>query len=335
MYRTLILLLPLFAAGPAPSPSAPTEKIVIKCATVAPDGSTWMVCLDKMNKDLFRKTRGRVTFKFFAGGIAGEEKTVLEKMEYGQLQAAGLTGIGMGEILPEVRLLELPYMIQTYEEYDHVLAAIGPEFEAAYEEKGYVILAWAEAGFARLFSQKPIRDADDVAAAKVWLRTGDPLNEIAMEEMGIQPVPLALSDVLTSLQTGLIDTVYISPLAAIALQWFPHLRYCSDVPLFNIEACLILKKDTFDKLSEKDRATLQAVCDKHLRGLVEQTRRENRESIEILKSKGVEFLSPTQDYEAELNEIRTRIADALTGPLIERDQRERLEKLLAEFRGSN
>lgn len=307
-------------------------RVVIKCATVAPDGSTWMKLLEKMSKDIYRRTRGRVQFKFFANGVLGEEKSVLEKISYGQIQSAGLTGIGMGEILPECRVIELPYWFDTYEDYDYVLERLGPRFEKGFEEKGFVLLGWAEGGFANLWSKRPLRTPEDLQQAKVWLRLGDPMTETILRQMGIQPVPLALGDVLTSLQTGLIDTVYVSPLALIALQWFPHVEYCWDVPLFNIEAGLVVDLDTWNSLRPEDRETVRTSARKHLRELVERTRKDNAESVQVLKDKGIRFLKPDAAERARLEELRDRIAGSLVGRLYDRELLEEFRRLVAEAR---
>ena len=234
------------------------KRLTIKCATVAPDGSLWMKILEQMNKEVFRKTRGRVRFKFFAGGIAGEERAVLEKMRYGQLQAAALTGVGMGEVVPSVRIMELPFLFRDTREYDHVLAKIAPRFEEMFKEKGFVVLGWAEGGFAHVFSKLKITTLEQLKKARCWVRQGDQLTERVVQEIGTNAVSLAMSEVLTSVQTGMVDTVYVSPIALIALQWFPHFKYLVDLPLVNIETGVIMSKKAYDAMSEADGQLVRA-----------------------------------------------------------------------------
>ncbi len=330
MMRPICLALVL-ALG-APFAARAQEATEIKCATVAPDGSTWMDVLEKANKDLYRKSRGRVKFKFYAGGIQGEEKAVLEKMRYDQLQAGGFTGSGLGEIVPETRILEVPLLYRNYEEYDHVLAQLSPEFNTKFEAAGYVVLGWAEGGFANFMSQEEISTVADLRKAKVWVRAGDPLFELSLKTMGNQPVPLALQDVLTSLQTGHVSTVYISPLAAIALQWYPHLRFRADVPIMNITAAMLLKKDTYEKLSEKDRAALKETVNENLGELVRRTRADNEESKKILEEKGVKTIPFPAAEQAELDRVAEEISQDLVGKLYDQALLDRVKGLLAEYR---
>lgn len=314
--------------------ASPAGRVELKCATVAPEGSTWMNILEKMDQDLYRKTRGRVRFKFYAGGIQGEERTVLDKIHFGQLQAGGFTGTGLGEIVPAVRILELPFLFRDYGEYDHVRAALAGDFDARFIEKGYTVLGWAEGGFANFFSSQEIGSLEDIAASRLWLRTGDPLLEVALREVASQPTPLPLSDVLTSLQTGLIDTVYVSPLASIALQWHPHLRYRLDLPVFNIAAALVVKSDALAAISDKDREALREVVAKHLADLVARTRADNEESIRVLESKGVSAVALDAASAQALEGLRDQIASKLVGRLFEQELLDRVHGLLAEYRAN-
>ena len=195
-----------------------------------------------------------------------------------------------------------------------------------------MLLGWAEAGFANLYSRKPVRSMDALRATKVWLRSGDPVIERVLHELQIQPVPVALSDVLTSLQTGLLETVYVSPLALLALQWHPHVSYAFHTPIFNIQAGLVVDVETFAKLSEADQETVRRICSEHIGDLVGETRRENAEAVEVLREKGVQFLEPTAEHVREAEEMRGRIAAALTGPFFDEALLKRFEELLAEAR---
>jgi len=312
--------------------SSRQDKVTLKIATVAPEGSTWMRVLEEVKKKIYLRTRGRVSLKFFSGGSAGEERTVLEKSRYGQLQGAALTGAGMGSIFSPCRVMELPFYFEDYRDYDHVLAQLLPEFERGFEQNGFVLLGWAEAGFANLFSRTPLRSLEDLRASKVWLRTGDPMIESVLRVLELQSVPLSLPDVLTSIQTGLVETVYVSPLAVVALQWFPHLRYAFHSPLFNIQASLVVDAEVFRSLSSADQDTVRRLTREGVAELVTATRRDNAESETVLREKGIEFLEPTPEQKEEFHAMRIAIARALTGELFDAELLARFEALVAEAR---
>ncbi|GIW23422.1 MAG: hypothetical protein KatS3mg068_2429 [Candidatus Sericytochromatia bacterium] len=184
-----------------------------------------MNILEDWDKELKKRSNGEVSFKFYPSGSMGDEKTVLRKMRSGQLDAGAFTGVGLGEIVPEVRLMEIPFMFDSYKQVDYVLDRMTPIYNKKFEEKGFKNIGWAETGFVHIFSNKPIKNFNDLNGIKMWMWEGDKLVEELYKELNLVPTPLAVQDVLTSLQTGLIDGVYAPPLGAIALQWTSKVKY--------------------------------------------------------------------------------------------------------------
>jgi len=314
------------------APAAPAAEI--KFASLAPEGTTWMQVMRALDGDVRQATGGAAGFRFYPGGVAGNEKDVVRKLRVGQLHAAGFTGVGLGEILPAVRLLELPFFFRSYEEVDALHRALDPWFERAFEERGYVVLGWSEVGFAHFFSQAPVQSRADLQRRKVWMWEGDPLARAYFEALGVQPIPLAVTDVLTSLQTGLIDTVYANPLGAVALQWFTKVEYMSPVPMANVTGAIVMRKDHFDRLAPEARRALRERAPPRMAELRRLTREENARAVEAMKKRGLK-IAPAPG-EAELAEIR-RLGEGarrrLAGSLIPADLLARAESLLASLRG--
>ncbi len=193
---------------------------VIKFATLAPEGSTWMKEMRAFTGEVVKRTSETVKFKIYAGGVSGDEKDVIRKIRIGQLHAGGFSGVGLGEIAREVRVLDAPFLFKNADEVDHIYKTFDPELRRALESKGYVLLGWAEVGFIYLYTNLPVHSPKDLKRVKMWMWEGDPIAESAFKAMGITPIPLSIVDVQTSLQTGMVNGVYGSPLAVVALQWF-------------------------------------------------------------------------------------------------------------------
>ena len=174
--RFLILLL---FVGIGVSPAEAGKKHIIKFATLAPEGSSWMKSMRGLAEKIKKATDGNVTFRFYPGGVSGDEKDVIRKMRIGQLHGAGFTGVGLGQILPEVRVLDLPFLFSTDEEIQHVYSKMSDYYAARYEDKGYVLLGWVPVGWIHFFSQHPIRSVEDLRRSKSWMWEGDPLVEQA------------------------------------------------------------------------------------------------------------------------------------------------------------
>ncbi|HVS17809.1 MAG TPA: TRAP transporter substrate-binding protein DctP, partial [Planctomycetota bacterium] len=221
------LALGLILLGTAPA----RAQTVIKLATLAPEGSSWMNLFHEWGRNVESHTGGKVKVKFYAGGVAGDERDAVRKMRLGQLNAAAVTAIGLGLIQSEVRVLELPMMIKNYAELDHVRTSMDADIRKKFEEKGYVLLSWGDVGPVHIFSNTPIKSKADLAQTKLWAWTDDPLVKTMFKQLGSNGVPLGVPDVLTSLQTGLINACYGSPLSMVALQWYTKVKYMTGMQL--------------------------------------------------------------------------------------------------------
>lgn len=291
----------------------------IKLAILAPEGSTWHQVMTAWNEELAEKTGGRLKFKIYAGGVLGDEEDVLRKMRIGQVHAAGFTGLGLGIVNPSVRVLELPMLVANYEEADAVKRRIQPKLEAGFNEKGYVLLGWAETGFVNIFSNEPIASRKDMDGKKMWAWKGDPLVETMYQAFGIVPIPLPLTDVLTSLQTRLIDAVYAPPLGAIALQWFTQTKYMTDLKLADSTGGILITEKALASISPIDRSVLRSTAQKYSRILVDRIRADNEKSYSTLEAAGLRTVSVTSEEAEQIRAKSREVWDRLAGKLYPRE----------------
>jgi TRAP-type C4-dicarboxylate transport system substrate-binding protein len=318
MYRKTwltLLTLALLILFPAPAFTA----IKIKFATVAPDGTTWMKTMREMDKELRKLTEGRVQFVFYPGGVAGDEKDILRKMRYGKIHATGMTGVGMGKIVPATRVLDLPFIFQDDAAVDRVHDGLFNRFHDAFAAKGYKLLGWAEVGFTYLYSTGNLADPANYNKLKMWTWEGDPVAVQTIQELGNAPIPLSLADVLTSLQTGLLDTVYCPPLAAMALQWHTKVDSMLDLPLVHASGALVLNKKNFDQLTPADQETLQKLSDKYTRKLALQLRKDNQTARQSILDQGLKCIVPSEALKAHLESAGKRVAQHFIGELYDAD----------------
>lgn len=306
----------------------------IKFAIVAPEGSTWTKVVDAWNAELKAKTKGSVSLKVYAGGVQGDETDVIRKMRIGQIDAAGLTGKGLGMINSEVRILELPFMFRNYAEVDAVKGAIRGSLEEGFKKKGFVLLGWAEAGFVNIFSNKPIAKLNDLKGVKMWMWESDPLVKSMCEALDVVPIPLALTDVLTSLQTNLIDAAYAPPLGAIALQWFTRTKYYTSDKLSNSTGALVISKRALSKLSPSEQKVLRETAKKYSRILVERTRAENEQSYAALKKAGLSRVQLDENDRSEIYAKSEQVWNNLAGKLYSPALLAQVRKTLKSVRGN-
>lgn len=312
-----------------------SQQYTIKFATVAPDGSTWMNVMKEYDAAVRKESGGRLGFKIFPGGIHGDEKVVLRKIKIGQLHSGGFTGVGMGEIAPKVRILDSPFLVRSYGEVDYIYQQFDKEFQQAFEEGGYVLLGWAEVGFVHVFTSTPVNKPDDLKGLKMWTWEGDPIAETAFKALGINPTPLSLDNVMTSLQTGLIDAFYTSPYAATVLQWYTRVKYMVDVPLADAAGAVLISKKYFDTLPKDLQDILLRNGRTYLAKLTKLSRQDNKTAVEEMKKRGIVLLKASDKDVQQYVEIGGRARKMLVGKLFSDDFLNRVEQSVKEFRTKN
>ncbi len=272
---------------------SPVQASTLKIATLAPDGTRWMKIMREGAKEVKAATNGRVKIRFYPGGVMGNDKSVLRKIRVGQLQGGALTGGGLIPICPECQLYSLPFMFNSYAEADYVRKRMDPLLYKLLEKKGFISFGVSEGGFAYLMSNQPLTRVDQLKEQKVWVPEGDRVSRIVFEALSVSPIPLPLTDVLTGLQTGLIDTVGTSPTAAIALQWHTQVKYLTDMPLLYLYGMLVIQKRAFQRLSKADQATVKDVMERAFRKINRQGRLDNISAKKALQQQGIQFSHPS------------------------------------------
>lgn len=318
-----LFCLPLFAQ----------KKVTIKFATLAPDGSTWMNVMEEFSASLKEKSNGQINFKIYPGGVQGDEKDVIRKIRINQLQSGGFTGVGLGTILPEVRILDTPFLFKNKKEVDYIANKFFDRFAGGFEKKGYILLGWAEVGWVYIYSNTAIQKKEDMKGIKMWMWEGDPISRATFEAFDVNPIPLSITDVLTSLQTNMIDGVYTSPLGAVVLQWFTKVEYVLDVPLANSNGAVLVSAKAFNKLSPEQQKILKEEGKKYFGELTRLSREDNEKSIKTMLDYGMK--KTTIDDPALLKEFEERGAkarQALVGNLYDQQLLSDVENALKEFR---
>jgi TRAP-type C4-dicarboxylate transport system substrate-binding protein len=314
---------------------APAQEHTIKFATLATEGSTWINVFKEFDAAVRKESGGRLGFKIYPGGVQGEDKDVMRKIRLGQLHSAGITGVGVGDIDSRLRILDAPFLFQNYAEVDHLHAVMDAEFDRAFLENGFVLLGWAEVGFVYIFTNTPVRNVADLKGVKMWMWEGDPIAEAAFRSLGVNAIPLSVVDVFTSLQTGLINGAYTSPLAALVLQWNTRVKYMTALPLADASGAVVIAKKKFDVLPADLQEILLRNGKKYMADLTAKSRIENAASIETLKKNGIQLIDikdpkQLQEYAAVGKSAR----QSLVNKLYDQAFLDRVEKTVADFRAS-
>jgi len=309
------------------------KTVVIKFATVAPRNSAWMNSMLEMDQELQELTSGAVRFKFYPGGVQGDENDVLRKIRIGQLHAGGFTGVGMGAVNPDSRILDLPFLFENSEEVDLITGAYHDQFVNGFREGGFVLLGWTEVGLVRFFTSSPIQSLEDIQKVKLWVWQDDPLARTFFQAIGVAPVPLALPDVLSSLETGLINAAYASPYAGAVLQWHTRIDNVSQMPVANATGSMLISESAFERLTDEQQKILRELCIKYSRQITLNSRQENRRTMELFAEQGITLDPFPSSF--EMGRLQTAAADVqqeLAGDLFDAELLQQILKTLKEHR---
>ncbi len=330
-FRIQALLL-IAALGLASGVNAQTLKI----ATLAPEGSQWVKDMRAGAAEIATRTDGRVKLKLYAGGVKGNDNKVLRKIRIRELHGAYLTATSLQDRYPDINIFGMPFMYESEEEVRFVRAKIEPTIRAGLLEAGFETFGFAGGGFARLMSGKPVQTLADLSREKVWVPEGDPISYEAMLAMDLSPVTLPVTDVLTGLQSGLVDIVGSPPVAALVLQWHTKVKYITDLPLVYTIGYLALDKRAFGKLSAADQVVVREVLEGVNSVIDEANVVDNQKALEALQNAGLKFVVP--DVNAA-NQWRDRVMEANRAMakkgLVSEDLFSEVETILAEYRSAS
>jgi TRAP-type C4-dicarboxylate transport system substrate-binding protein len=293
--------------------TSPAFGQVLKIATLSPEGSEWMQKMRAGAKEIALKTDNRVKFRFYPGGIMGNDKAVLRKIRIGQLHGGAVTAGSLADIYPDLRLYFMPMVFKSLKEVDYVRKHMDAPLIAGLAQEGFVTFGFAEGGFAYVMSKSPVRSNDDLRNQKVWMPDSHATTLEVMESFGIKPIPLPIADVRTSLQTGLIDAVTVSPIGAIVLQWHTQVKYLTDVPLAYVYGMLAVDRKTFAKISPEDQKIVRDTMKQVFRNMDQSNRKNNVEALKVLRKHGIQFVKLDAKTEDQWHDV----ASTVTGRLVE------------------
>lgn len=307
-------------AAPAP--------VVLRVATLAPKGSAWMRVFDAWNNSLEKETAGKLKFHFYPGGAAGDERDAVRKMRAGQMDAAVITTMGLGQIVRSALVLQAPGLFDSYARIDAVRTKLAPEFEKQFDGAGFKLLGWGDAGQARVFSNQPIVAPDDLKKTRMWSWRDDPTWQAVLSAAGVEGVALGLPEVYPALRTNRINAFPGTAIAAVAFQWYTKASHVTREPNGIVIGATVIKKEKFDGLDAGLKAALVKTSETAHRALAQVIRKDDDRALEAILKRGVKAVSlaPNADkWKGLLKQAR----ESLVGKLYPRELLKRVEDIAA------
>ena len=300
-------------------------------ATLAPEGTEWHGLLVELGQQWKVVTDGDVRLRIYPGGVVGDERDMIRKMRIGQIHGAAISNEGMTEINPYFTTFYMPMMYQSYDEVDFVRDRLSNELLNKTEENGFKILTMVDVGWAYWFSTEPIYTPDDLKNNKIFIWAGDYKSAQLYEKHGYQPVPLAMTDVLSGLQTGLITSLGFNPLYALAQQLFGIADNMLDMKWGNLTAAIIIDLKTWNKIKPEYQESMLSVAKSIGDGFQQKNRYDSDKSVEVMKKYGLKVNTPTPEQVKIWDELIKSMGPDIRGSLIEENAFDRLMEIKKEM----
>lgn len=311
--------------------SAPDKQL--RLGTLAPKNSLYHRQLMEVG-EVWRSTQGgNAKFVVYPDGSQGGETELARRMRIGQLQGALLSVVGLREIEPSIAALQsMPLLFKTWDEVDYVREKMRPAMEKKFLDKGFVVLAWGDAGWVRFFSKDPAFKPDDYQKMKFFAWGGEADQQEIMKSMGYTPVPLETSDILPSVQTGMINVVPSTPYFALASQVYTMAPNMLEINWAPIVGALVVTKKAWDDMSPESQAAVRAAGEKAGTQLRAKARQEVEEAVDAMKKRGLVVNKPNAEQMRAWNELAEKLYPRIRGTLVPADTFDEVMRHLKAYR---
>ncbi|MEW6305508.1 MAG: TRAP transporter substrate-binding protein DctP [Verrucomicrobiota bacterium] len=311
------------------------DNVRIRLGTLAPKDTSFHKTLMQMGDKWKQATGGNVSLMVYTDGTMGGEGDMVRRMRLGQLQGAMLTVGGLLQIDESVTALQLmPMMFRSFEEFDFVQERMRPTLEKKFEAKGFVVLFWGDAGWVRFFSKKPGLMPDEFKRMKMFVWSGDARAIEVMKAVGVNAVPLEMTDILTGLQTGLVEAVPSIPVYALAGQFYGPASHMLDLNWTPLVGATVVSKRTWDSIPPAQRSVLLKAAAEAGEQIRKRARQEAEESIDAMKKRGLKVTPVSPQQLKEWEQFAETVYPRIRGKAVPAEMFDEVQRLLKEYRAN-
>jgi len=317
--------------------SSPLYSLTLKVGSIAPRNSPWDKTLNNISARWSEISGGKIILRIYPGGIAGNEGDMLRKVKVGALDGAVLSSMGLNKISPDLLVLTMPLIIRNKGELDYVMEKIGPTYESIMEEKHFKLVGWTMAGWMKIFSRDPVLYPEDLKSQKLGFTSGEDVLVQLLKNMGFHVVPSDTIDWLSSLQSGRVDALLISPLIAAAYQVFTIADNMLDYPISPLLGAIVLSDRSWKKIPAKYHEEFLQVVREEVKDLDLESKSLEDKALELLLSYGLKVQEPTDDIDRAWTSLIEEIykKEGIVGKVISRDVYEEVREYTSEYRKNN
>lgn len=315
-----------------PNAAEAKKKIKIKHGTLAPKGSPWHKALSRMGRRWKEASDGQIRFKIYAGAVAGDEGDMLRKMRIGQLQSATLTSIGLARLTKSIMAWQMPLMMRSYAELDYVREKMGATMEAELEKTGFVVLQWGDAGWVQFFGKHKDMSPEALKKQPVYMWSGDPDADAVVKSAGLKTVPLSNTEVMSALQTGLVEWFPTTPLYALSSQWFGLSKFMLRINWAPLNGATVISKKAWDKIDPALREKLLKIAREEGFTVQKQIRALDAKAVKAMRDRGLVVEEVSAKDQATWQKMAEKTYVGFRGKIVPAPMFDEVQRLVLEYR---
>jgi TRAP-type C4-dicarboxylate transport system substrate-binding protein len=312
---------------------ANAADLQLRIGTLAPKNSLYHRQLMEIGETWRNAQGGASKYVVYPDGSQGGEAEMARRLRIGQLQSALMSVVGLREIEPSITALQsLPLLFKSWEELDYVREKMRPAMEKKFLEKGFVVLAWGDAGWVRFFSKDAAVRADDYKSMKFFTWGAEKEQQSIMKSLGYTPVPLETADILPAMQTGMINVVPSTPYFALASQIYNTAPHMLEINWAPIVGAMIVTSKAWDAMTPVAQVALRGAGEKAGVQMRAQARREVDEAVNAMKKRGLIVHKPNVQEMQEWSDLAEKLYPRIRGTMVPADTFDEVFKHVNAYR---
>jgi len=315
--------------------SAQASDLRLRIGTLVPKNSLYHRELMDIGETWRTAVGGNAKYLVYTDGSQGGEAEMARRMRIGQLQGALMSVVGLREIEPSIAALQvMPLLFRSWEEVDYVREKMRVGMEKKFLDKGFVVLAWGDAGWVRFFSKEAAVKPDDFKRMKFFAWGSEPEQQAIMKSLGYTPVPLETSDVLPAIQTGMINVVPSTPYFALATQIYSTAPNMLEINWAPIVGAFVITKKAWDDMGPEAQKAVMAKSDKAGAVIRAKARQEVDDAVDAMKKRGLTVNRPNPEQMREWNDLAEKLYPRIRGTMVPAETFDEVFAHLKAFRAS-
>ncbi|MEW5734402.1 MAG: TRAP transporter substrate-binding protein DctP [Thermodesulfobacteriota bacterium] len=321
------------AAFAAPADESADGVLRWKFATLAPKGIGWARHIESIVLPFVDKTtEGNMKVKVYWGGVMGDDEDYIRKMAIGQIQGAGLSGQGVVMVVPEMGVLELPFMFRSWEEVDYIKEQMAPTFDGLAAERGYFMVAWVDQDFDQLYSfDHAIERPEDLKGIRMMIWYG-PVEEELAKVMKSVPVPVNVPEAASATRQKIVDCALGPALWIVGAQVYQVYRFINPMKLRYSPAAIVVTMDAWNSLPRNYRDMMFKERPAMIKQFCEEVRKDNQKCLNAMYSYGVQEAKMKPEDLAAFEKATHPVWKKLSGTMFPKELLTELTDNLDDFR---